>query len=162
MVAVAVLIVIAIAGLVLAGLRSRGAAPGQTTGTDATQQGAPPLTGAAATAAASASAEDAAAGPNQILFAPASDQLSEAAASKVVRLAETARKEHRKVAILLKVEARPDRAEQMNLARKRSMAVRQLLEANGIPLGTMRIEISELPNGLVSAAEANRVDVALQ
>jgi hypothetical protein len=48
----------------------------------------------------------------------------------------------------------------MDLARKRTLAVRQVLEQNGVPLGMMRVEISELPRGLVSAAEANRVEVA--
>ena len=50
----------------------------------------------------------------------------------------------------------------MELAKKRAFAVRQVLEANGVPLGTMRIEIAELPTGLVTASEANRVDLALR
>ena len=64
------------------------------------------------------------------------------------------------VAIVAKIDARAGRRGQMDLARKRTLAVRQVLESNGIPLGTMRVEISELPTGLVSAAEANRVEVA--
>jgi hypothetical protein len=44
------------------------------------------------------------------------------------------------VAIVAKIsEGRADRLEQMDLARKRTLAVRQVLEkSNGIPLGTMR------------------------
>jgi outer membrane protein OmpA-like peptidoglycan-associated protein len=158
MVAVAVLIVIAIAGLVVAGLRARGPVSGPA-GSESTQQGAPPLTGAAP---ASAPAEEAGAGPNQIVFAPTSDQLSEPAEEKLVRLARAAKKENRVLSIASKVEAGPDRTAKMELARKRSDVVRQLLQSNGVPLGRMRIEISELPLGVVSAAEANRVDVVLQ
>jgi outer membrane protein OmpA-like peptidoglycan-associated protein len=155
-VAVAVLIVIAVAGFVLAGLRSRSPTAGQSAAPDATQQGAEPLTGAAPAAS---SPEDALPA-NQIAFAPASAQLSDAGATKVLQLAEKAKKGHHAVAIVAKIEARADRLEQMDLARKRTLAVRQVLESNGIPLGTMRVEISELPTGLVSAAEANRVEVA--
>jgi outer membrane protein OmpA-like peptidoglycan-associated protein len=156
-VAVAVLIVIAVAGFVLAGLRSRGPAAGQSQAPDATQEGAAALTDAA-TAAAS-SAEDGVAA-NQIVFVPASAQLTDTGATKVLQLAEKAKKEHHAVAIVAKIEARADRLEQMDLARKRTLAIRQVLESNGIPLGTMRVEIAELPSGLVSAAEANRVEVA--
>jgi outer membrane protein OmpA-like peptidoglycan-associated protein len=154
-VAVAVLIVIAVAGFVLAGLRSRSPTAGQSAAPDATQQGAEALTAAPA-----ASAPEDALPASQIAFAPASAQLSDAGATKVLQLAEKAKKGHHAVAIVAKIEARADRLEQMDLARKRTLAVRQVLESNGIPLGTMRVEISELPTGLVSAAEANRVEVA--
>lgn len=154
--AVAVLVVIAIAGFVLAGLRSRTAAEAQSAGPDSTQPGAEPLTG---TPAATSAREDTGP-PNQIVFAAASDRLSEASATKVLRLADQAKKGHHAVAIVAKIEASGSVAEQMELARKRTLAVRQVLEQNGIPLGMMRVEISELPRGLVSAAEANRVEVA--
>ena len=153
-VAVVVLIVIAIAGLVL-GLRSRPSATGQAgTAADATPQAVPPLT-----VAASAPAEEAGVAPNHISFPPASDRLSEVSTAKVVRIAETAKKQHHAIAIASTVEARADRAEQMELARKRSVAVRQVLESNGIPLGTMRIEIQEVPVGSVNAAAANQIAV---
>jgi outer membrane protein OmpA-like peptidoglycan-associated protein len=151
-VAVAVLIVIAIAGLVLAGLRSRSPATDPAAAADPTQQAVPPLTVAPA-----ALAEEAGVAPNHISFAPASDRLSEVSTAKVVRIAETAKKQHHSIAIASTVEARADRAEQMELARKRSAAVRQVLQSNGIPLGTMRIEIQEVPVGSVNAAAANQI-----
>ena len=157
-VAVAVLIVIAIAGFLLAGLRSRSPAPGQADGSDATPEAASSMTGAASEAV----AEDAAGGPTGVVFAPNSDRLSAGAAAKMQRLAETARKEHRAVSIQAKIEARSDRAEQMALARKRTVAVRQVFEERGISLGTMQIEISELPAGLVPPAVANRVEVVFR
>ena len=150
-IAVAVLIVIAIAGLVLAGLKSRPPATDQAGGPDATQQAVPPLT------VASAPAEEAGVAPNHISFPPASDRLSDVSTAKVVRIAETAKKQHHSISIASTVEAKADRAEQMELARKRSVAVRQVLQSNGIPLGTMRIEIQEVPVGSVNAAAANQI-----
>lgn len=157
MVAVAVLVVIAIAGIVLASLRGRGTPADTPAGADATQTAASAMTTNSVAAAA-----EAAVGPNQVVFAPLSDRLSEPASAKLLRIAATAHKESRTVVIASKIEARPDRADQMELAKKRAFAVRQVLEANGVPLGTMRIEIAELPTGLVTASEANRVDLALR
>jgi outer membrane protein OmpA-like peptidoglycan-associated protein len=156
-VAVAVLIVIAIAGFVLAGLKPRAAAPAQGVASDATQETAPALTPPA-----SAAGEDAGAAANQISFAPASDKLSDAASAKLVVLADKAKKGHLRIAIVSDVEARADRNEQLALVRRRAEAVRQVLVTNGIPLATMRIEIHEVPSGAVSPADANRLMVALQ
>ena len=156
--AVAVLVVIAIAGFVLAGLRARNPAPEQVAGDDATQQGAAPPT-AAAVAPSAASAEDAAVGPNAILFAPKSDQLSESATAKVRGLAETARKQNHRIGIVSKAEAGTP---QVALAQQRVIVVRQVLEKSGIPLGRMHIEVSHLPAGVISPAEANRVEVVMR
>jgi len=153
--AVAVLIGIAIAGFVLAGLKPRATVPGQTAAADATPEPSAPLT-----AAASVPVEDVPA--NHIIFVPASDRLSEAAAAKVVLLAEQAKKGHLRVAISSEVEARADRPEQMELARRRTVAVRQVLESNGVPLGTMQIVIHEVPTGVVAPTALNRLVVALQ
>jgi outer membrane protein OmpA-like peptidoglycan-associated protein len=159
MVAVAVLIVIAIAGIVLAGMRSR-VPPAGAGAADPTQAGAPPPTGTAGSVA--AGAEDAPAGPNQIVFAPGSDKLSEVSASKLMRFAETVRKQGRGVVIAGRIESRPDRTDQMELAKNRAFAVRQMLQSNGVPVGAMRVDIAELPLGLVPANEANRFDVAMR
>src|SRR3982751_807054 len=158
MVAVAVLIVIAIAGIVLAGLRSRAPASGAAAGSESTPERGAPLTSAAA----SASPEEVAAGPNQIIFASSSDQISEPAEDKLVRLARAAKKENRGVTIASRIEAGSDRTVKVDLATKRLNAVRQVLQNNGVQLGRMRIQISELPLGSVPAAEANRVEVVLQ
>ena len=160
MVAVAVLVVIAIAGIVLASLRGQSASGDAATAADATQATAAAMTAAASGAAAAEAA--AGAGADQIVFAPLSAQLSEAGVAKLARVAEAARKENRTVVIASKIEARADRVEQMELAKKRAFAVRLALEAKGVQLGTMRIEIGEMPTGLVTAGEANRVDVALR
>ena len=151
--AVAVLVVIAIAGIVLAGLRGRGAPAGTPADADATQSAASVMTGHDP-----AAAVEAALGPNQVSFAPDSDQLSEAAKVKLIRFAESARKAKREVIIASTVEAGVDKR-RMELAQKRAFAVRGVLEANGLALGTMQIKIAEVAFGLVTANEANRVDL---
>jgi hypothetical protein len=157
--AVAVLIAIAIGGIVTA-IRQRGSTSEQDIGV-ATQEGASAPTGAASAAAAAVAAEDAA-GPNAVLFAPSSDQLSEPARAKVVRFAETARKDHRSVAITTKYETGADRDRRRTLAQNRTVAVRQVLQEHGILLGSMRTTVSELPTGLVPATDANKVELELR
>jgi outer membrane protein OmpA-like peptidoglycan-associated protein len=107
-------------------------------------------------------AAETAAGPNAVVFAPASDEISDTSEAKLERIAETAKKNKPMVVIAGRVEARPDRVEQMALAQKRVIAVRSALEQHGVPLATMQVEISEMPLGTVAANEANRVDVALR
>jgi outer membrane protein OmpA-like peptidoglycan-associated protein len=155
-VAVAVLIVIAIAGFVLAGLRSRAPVPEQAA-TDATPEAAAPLT--AATAPAGSGAADSVNLPNQIAFASASATLSEEQAAKVRKLATNAQTKNHSVGILSKAEAG---SSQFALAQQRTLAVRQTLEQSGVPLGRMTIEISQMPHGGVSAADANRVEVVMR
>lgn len=155
MAAVALLVVVAIAGIVLGTMRGKEAptAPAATGSTPAPDA---PMT------AAPASAAEAAARPNQIVFAPGSAQVSEASTAKLAALAETAKKSSTGVTIASRIEARADRADQMELAKKRAYNVRQALEAGGIPLSRMQIDIAEMPTGLVNAAEANGVDVLLR
>jgi outer membrane protein OmpA-like peptidoglycan-associated protein len=155
MAAVALLVVVAIAGIVLGTMRGKGTTMAPTAG-DSTPAAAPAMTEAPPAAA------DAAAKPNQVVFAPGSDQLSDAASAKLAKIAETAKKSATGVTIASRIESRPDRANQMELAKKRSAVVRQALEAAGIPLARIRIDIAELPNGGVPPAEANWVDVVLR
>jgi len=155
-IAVVVLIVIAIAGFVLAGLRGRTPAAGQAAGTDATPEAAAPLT--AAVPAASAPAEEAADAPNVVAFAPASANLSEKESAKVRTMADTAKKKNHRIEIVSMAEAGPAEA----LARQRVAVVRQTLEQGGIPLGRMTIRVSTVPLGTVSVAESNRVEMVLR
>jgi outer membrane protein OmpA-like peptidoglycan-associated protein len=156
-VAVAVLIVIAIAGFVLAGLRSRAPAPDQATPADATPETAVPLT--VATRAAPSGLAQPADLPNQIVFAAKSASLSEDQAAKVRKLATTAQTQRHSIGILSKAE--PE-TQFVDLARQRTQVVRQTLEQSGVPLGRMTIEISTLPHGVISAADADRVEVVMR
>jgi outer membrane protein OmpA-like peptidoglycan-associated protein len=151
MAAVAVLIVIAIAGIVL-GLRKTGPAT-VAAGTDSTQAGALAPTAAAP-------ADDSS--PGELVFAPGSDQLSPAASAKIALLAERAKKEGRTVIVRTKLEANAQRAQSMDLAKRRAFNVRGALTGGGVSLGVMKIEVTELPAGLVTPKMAQLVEVDLR
>ncbi len=155
--AVVVLIVIAVAGIVLAGMRGRHAAGEAPVAVDATRGEVP-----APTSPVSAAAAVDEAAPNIVVFAPSSSQLPGSAQAKLVKLADEAKKGRRTVAITAKIEARGDHAEQRKLAQDRAIAMRQVMEANGVPLGTMQIEIMEAPKGFVAPREVNRLEVTLR
>ena len=72
-------------------------------------------------------------------------------------MAETAKKKNREVQIVSTAEA-----SQFGLAQQRANLVRQTLEQGGVPLARMTIKISQVPQGTVSATEANRVAMVLQ
>ena len=152
-IAVAALVVIAIAGIVLASLRGRGAAPAGTPAVvaDATQ----PAASAMTTTSRTVTQAEAEAGPNQVVFAPGSDEISEPGMVNLIRFAEDSRKVKRGMIVInAKVEAGLGR---MDLTQKRDFAVRSVLEANKLPLGNMQIKVEEVPLGSVTPAEANRV-----
>jgi len=154
-VGVAVLLVIAIAGIVLATLQ-KGLPPEGPVAGDATQAGSAPMTGAAASAAA-AEAEGL---PNHIMFAADSPRLSSAATAKLEGLAEKARTDKRLLTIVAKVERKGEGKEQrLQLARTRTIAVRGALERNGVPLARMETRIEEPAFGLIGDKEANRIEV---
>jgi outer membrane protein OmpA-like peptidoglycan-associated protein len=159
MAAVAVLIVIAIAGIVLASMRGRTASP-EGTGPQSTQAGASAPTGTSASGQSAGVADEG--GPNEVFFAPGSDQLSPAATAKLTLLASTAKKEGRSVVVATKIEANADRVKNMEMAKKRAYNVRGVLTTGGVSLSVMKIEVSELPVGLVPPSIANRVEVALR
>jgi len=154
-IAVVVLIVIAIAGFVLAGLKGRQAAPEPAAAADPTQQGAVAPTAAAP--AAPASAAEAAVPAHIVAFAPASASLPEKELAKVRTMADAAKKKNREVQIVSTVEVA-----QFGLAQQRATLVRQTLEQGGVPLARMSIKLSTVPQGTVSASEANRVEMVLR
>jgi len=164
-IAVAVLVVIAIAGIVLATLRGRGAPADTPVAADSTQGAAasPTAAGASATGAtAAAVAAEAEAGPNQVAFPPGSDALSEPATAKLMKLADAAVKQKRAVTITAKFEAsRPDQQKLEALAMTRAAVVRSVLEQNKVQLTRMTTKTVSRAYGEASAGELNRVDVEL-
>ena len=135
--AVVVLIVIAIAGFVLAGLKAGKSAPEQVAAADPTREPAVP--------------------GHIVAFAPASSSLAEKELAKVRTMAETAKKKNREVQIVSTAEVA-----QFGLAQQRANLIRKTLEQGGVPLARMTIKISQVPQGTVSATEANRVAMVLQ
>jgi outer membrane protein OmpA-like peptidoglycan-associated protein len=118
------------------------------------------MTAEAASAAAAAVAADTQAGPNQVAFAPGSDELSEPATTKLMKLAETAVRLKRTVTITAKFEAsRPDQAKLQDLAMKRAAAVRSVLEQNKVLLARMTTRTVSKAYGEATASELNRVEI---
>ena len=155
MVGVAVLMVIAIAGIVLASLQ-RGPPTDGTVAADETRAASAPMTGAS-TPAAMAEAEGL---RNQVVFAADSAQLSSAAAAKLQGLAEKAKTDKLLLTIVAKFEVRGEGKEQrQQLARRRAIAVRGVLETNGVPLKRMETRIEETAFGPSAAKDANRIEV---
>ncbi len=154
-VAVAVLIVIAIGGFVLAGLKAGKSAPEQAVAADSTQQPAAAPTGAAPAAAASAGAPELPA--HIVAFAPSAANLSEKELAKVRTIAETATKKNRAIEIVSTVEE-----SQFGLAQQRVSLVRQTLVDSGVPLTRMSTQVSKVARGGVSATDANLVAMNLK
>ena len=162
MVAVAVLVLIAIAGIVLATLRGRAAPADAPVAADATQSAASAMTAAPPSSAAVAdAAAESDAAENQVVFKPGSSELSDAARAKLERIVETARKQKRGLIIAARVAQGPNGAERKLLAQNRGLMVRSVFEQAGLPMGRMQVRVSEEPYGLVSEKDANRVEVTL-
>ena len=148
--AVAVLVVIAIAGIVLA-MVQRGPPL-----VDATHPASAPMTAASAAFLAA----EAEARPNEVIFAPDSAQLTSVATAKLQSLAEKAKTDKQSLSIIARVEPTPEgKDERTRLARSRAIAVRGVLEASGIPLSRMETKIEGLASGLAAARGTNRIEV---
>ena len=155
---VAVLIVVAIAGIVLAGLRGRPTGPGPVAALSSpTQQ-----PGSAPTTAAPAIAAEVGAGPNQLAFASDTDTLSPTSLKKIVDTANSATKGSHTVIISAKLEGGNERELRMELAKKRADAVRRALQAAGMPVSALQVKISELPPGLVPKVDADRLELSMK
>ncbi len=156
---VAVLIVVAIAGIVLAGLRGRTSASGPASPSSPTQQGAD---GTTTTLPPPPVAAEAGASPNQVAFASASDTLTPVSLKKIADVALVAKKESHSVVIAARLEAGSEREQRMEMAKKRADAVRKALQAAGVSVNVIKMQISEYPPGLVSALDADRIELSMK
>jgi outer membrane protein OmpA-like peptidoglycan-associated protein len=97
-----------------------------------------------------------------VAFAPGSDELSEPATTKLMKLADTAVKLKRTVTITAKFEVSgADQAKLEVLARTRAAAVRSVLEQNKVQLTRMTTKTVSKAYGEAAPGELNRVDVDL-
>lgn len=154
---VAVLIVVAIAGIVLASLRGRSAGPQPTSLSSPTQQG-----GAATTTVSPPIPAEVGTTPNQLGFAKASDTLSPIVLKKISDVALAAKKENHNVVVTAQLEAGSGREQRMEMAKKRADAVRKALQAAGVSVNVIKVQISELPPGLVPPLDADRVELSMK
>ena len=156
-VAVAVLIIVAIAGIVLAGRKAPPVA-------DAPVATAPPTSAAPA---ASATTSNAAASPTDplpkdVVFAAGSDKLPAGANEGLARFADAARSGASAVRLSARFLTGANKAKDLDLAKARTTAIRHALEANGITGGKMQVELIEMPEGSLTPDAANRVDLTLR
>lgn len=126
-----------------------------------TQRAAPPATGAAPAspmANADASAPDA-----RVYFETGSDTLSNDAQAALASAADAARADGSKSLLISGFhDASGDAAQNAELAKKRALAVRHALEANGVTPDRLVLDKPALTTGGADAREARRVDVRLR
>lgn len=151
-VAVAVLIVVAVAGIVLAGRRAPADA------VVAAPPAGPAVSGSTPQAASSPTDTI----PGELVFAPASDKLPPQSADGLARFADAARASASSVRLSARFLTGANKARDMELAKARTGAIRHALEANGITSDKMQIELIEMPEGSLTDAAGNRVDLTLR
>ena len=151
--AVGVLIVVAIAGIVLAG-----------------RQGTPPTAPAVAVRVPSAGVVNTTPqmgesptvpNPNEIIFAAASARLPATASEVIAKYAESTRRSPLAVRMSAHFATGENKAKDIELAKGRTAAVREALLSNGIGPERMQVELVEMPVGSLTEANANRVELSL-
>lgn len=155
-VAVAVLIVVAIAGIVLAGRRAPADAAVATA--PLASPTAPALSGS--TPQAASSPTDAI--PSELVFAAASDKLPPMSAEGLARFADAARASASSVRLSARFLTGTNKARDLELAKGRTGTIRHALEANGITSAKMQIELIEMPEGSLTEAAGNRIELTLR
>jgi outer membrane protein OmpA-like peptidoglycan-associated protein len=146
--AVALLIVVAIAGIVLAGRHAPAPdTPGAAGGSVTTPQVVTAPT---------------AANPNEVVFAAGSAKLPATAAESITKFAESARAGGNGVRMSARFLTGENKARDLELAKGRTTAVREKLQAAGVAPEKMQIELVEMPAGSLTEANSNRVDLTLR
>ena len=126
-----------------------------------TQRATPPAQ--AATSANAMDKPDASAPEARVYFEPASDALSNEAQAVLAQAAEAARADGSKSLLISGFhDASGDAAQNAELAKKRALAVRHALEANGVTPDRLVLDKPALTSGGSDAREARRVDVHLR
>ena len=130
-----------------------------------TQRTKPPTKAAAPTSAQAAAMASADAGEPEarVYFETGSDALSNEAQAALTRAADAARADGgRSLLISGFHDASGDAAQNAELAKKRAMAVRHALEANGVTPDRLVLDKPALTTGGADTREARRVDVRLR
>ena len=148
--AVALLLVVAIAGIVLAG---RNSAPAP--------EAAPAPGALPASTPHGASAPTAVINPNEVVFAAGSEKLPASATVSIARFAQAASS-----AAGVRVTARfltgANKARDLELAKARTGAVREVLHADGVGPEKVQVELVEMPAGSLTEQNGNRIDLTLR
>ena len=153
----ALMVLAGVVALVIAGVLALAIASTQRAKPPA-MAGAPTSTNAAAMASTDAADPEA-----RVYFETGSDALSNEAQAALTRAADAARADAGKSLLISGFhDASGDAAQNAELAKKRAMAVRHALEANGVTPDRLVLDKPALTTGGADAREARRVDVRLR
>ena len=148
--AVVLLIVVAIAGIVLAGRHTAKPALGTAAALpDAPRASAPVASGPTS-------------GANEVVFATGSDKMPAQAGDSVARFAEGARSVGGTVRLSGRYLTGENKARDLELTKARTAAVRHALESNGVKAEQMQVELIEMPAGSLTPKDAERVELSLR
>ncbi|MDQ6626930.1 MAG: OmpA family protein [Pseudomonadota bacterium] len=150
--AVALLIVIAIAGIVLATRHRPVAAVPEGAATGATSPGSTQRTAAAPTRV----------NPDEVNFASGSTKLPTTATETIAVFATKARASGKIVRLSARFLTGEDKVKDQQLAKDRAAAVRAALQADGVQPDKLQMELIEVPAGTLTAVQRNRIEMLLR
>ena len=149
--AVCILLVIAIAGIVLA-KRAQSPAAGP----------APEFAATAASGSTSAAASGPTSGANEVVFSAGSDKVPGGADESIDRFAEGARGLGGTVRMTARFLTGANKVRDLELAKGRMSAVRQRLQTDGIKPEQMQMELIEMPAGSLVERDGTRIELSLR
>lgn len=152
---VILLIVVAIAGIVLAGRRT--AAPKQ--GTAAAVPDAPATATQQIAIAPTAAPVDS---MNEVVFAAGSDRLPPTSSESIAKFSDAARGVGGQIRLSARFLTGANKVRDLELARARTAAVRHALQANGVKAEKLQVEMVEMPPGALTDRDANRVELSMR
>lgn len=151
---VVLLIVIAIAGIVLAGRRTASPLPGTVAALPKPALANPPIATPQVEAAPTPK-------PNEVLFDVGSDRLPAEAGEQIAKFADHARAAGGLVRSSASYANGPNKMRDLALSKNRAAAVRHALESNGIKPESMQVEIIEMPPGTIHHSDGEIVVMSL-
>ena len=151
---VVLLIVVAIAGIVLAGRRTAAPVPGTAAALPTPALANPSMSTPPVEVAPTPK-------PNEVLFAVGSDRLPAEAGEQIARFADRARAAGGLVRTSARFVNGPNKARDLALSKSRAAAVRHALESNGIKPESMQVEIVEMPPGTIHHSDGELVVMSL-
>ena len=151
---VVLLIVVAIAGIVLAGRRTAAPVPGTAAALPNPDLATSPVATPQETVAPTPK-------PNEVLFAVGSDRLPAEAGEQIANFADRARAAGGLVRTSAKFVNGPNKVRDLALSKSRAAAVRHALESNGIKSEVMQVEIIEMPLGTLHHSDGELVVMSL-
>ena len=149
--AVILLIVVAIAGIVLAGRRTAAPIQGTAAAVPVAPLASTPLVEAAPTASL-----------NEVVFAAGSDKLPAQSSESIAKFSEAARGVGGQIRLSARFLTGTNKARDLDLAKSRTAAVRHALQANGVKAESMQVEMVEMPAGALTEKDANRVELSMR